>query len=144
MKYIACFLILLLIFASSAEAKTVSDFIAEGYTLKDMEKGFVWVSRAYLNVQVPEGHNYAQWCNPPGNNCRQMKWIDYCSGAIVENVGAGMMVITLDRCGYPDGQNRNYPPTEAEINMFLTTFTGVDEILPKNPGLAKREEYLDE
>lgn len=135
-------IIIIIFFAFSVQAKTVSDFVNEGYTLKDMEKGFIEVDRSFLNRAVPVGFPDSEWCNPPGLNCKQYNWRQYCEGAIFENEETDMMIITLDRCGYPNGKNRKYPPSESIINLFLTTFdTGV---LPKNPGLAKREDYLPE
>ncbi len=130
----------LMIFAGNAIAKTLDDFIAEGLTKNDLEKGFIEVSNSFLNIAVPVGFPDSEWCNPPGENCKQYNWRQYCSGAIWEDTETNMMFMTLDRCGYPDGQNRRYPPTEAIINKFLNVFdTGV---LPKNPGLTKREDYL--
>ncbi len=137
-KYIACcLLIFFTIFMNSAIAKTLDDFISEGLTKKDLEKGFIEVSTSFLKANVPKGFDRSELCTP---SCIQMEWEQYCSGAILTNTETNMMIMTLDRCGYPDGQNRKYPPTEAIINLFLTIFdTGV---LPKNPGLTKREDYL--
>jgi len=127
---------------NSAIAKTLDDFIIEGLTKKDLEKGFVEVSTSFLKTNVPKGFDRSEVCSPLGASCVQMEWEQYCSGAILTNTETNMMLITLDRCGYPDGQNRKYPPSEETINKFLEAFAGENEVLPKEAGLAKREEYL--
>lgn len=136
-------IIIIFLFAITAHAETVSDFISEGYTLKDMEKGFIEVDRNYLIAVVPKGFPRSEVCDEKGENCKQMTWQAYCAGGFLEDKKTDMMIITLDRCGYPNGKNRKYPPTESIINLFLATF-GETGVLPKNPGLAKREDYLPE
>lgn len=128
-------------FVNISFAKTLGDFIDERYTKKDMEKCFIEVSRTYLTIQIPK--NLESNCHS-SIDCAQMYWKDYCAGAILHNLVTNKMIVTLDRCGYPNGQNRKYPPTENDINSFLGVFTNIDEVLPKDPGLLKRKDYLPE
>jgi len=142
-KYITFIILIFVIgLAGNTLAKTLNEYITEdGYTKNDYEKGFIWVDVSFLALAVPTSFPNSEGCDPDGQNCKQYTWKEYCSGAIVEDPESNMMIITLDRCGHPDGQNRQYPPPETVINLFLTTF-GDTGILPKNTGLAKRTEYL--
>ncbi len=134
------FVLLLIITAGHASAKTVVDFIAEGMTKNDLEKGFVEVSRNVLVLDVPKGFPLSETCEKDGKTCKQMTWKAYCAGAILEDIKTDMMIITLDRCGYPNGKNRKYPPTEDDINKILAVFG--TNVLIKIPGLIKRTNYL--
>ncbi len=143
-KFLAYFILIsFIVFVGDTIAKTLDDFILEGYTKRDLEKGFIEISGDYYSTFVPIDFPNSEFCNE-FMQCGQLKWKRYCSGAIFQNYSTNMIIITLDRCGYPDGQNRKYPPTEAEINRFLETFSDIDEVLSKNPGLVIREKYLEE
>lgn len=138
-------IIFICFFAVSAQATTLQDYLNQGYTKHDIEKSFIEVTRAFMNVQVPDGLGFpfSEWCNPPGQNCVQVQWKDYCAGGWYNHEEEELVLITLDRCGYPDGQNRKYPPTEEDINRYLLYFGGLEDnaIYPKNPGMARKQEY---
>jgi hypothetical protein len=133
-------IIIFFLFAITAHAKTVQDFIDEGQTLKNMEKGFIELPRSFLTTVIPKNFPLSEICD---KDCRQMTVAEYCAGGFLENEETDTMLITLDRCGYQDGQNRRYPPSESDINLFLDYFGGT-AVLLKEPGLLIRENYLEE
>ncbi|MCP4357978.1 MAG: hypothetical protein GY796_08185 [Chloroflexi bacterium] len=143
-KYLVTSLMLILIMVSNfAQAKTFNDFIQEGAKKHDVEKGFIDVPRAFLRQAVPVGFRRSKKCDANGENCQQKLWKVYCAGGIFKKVDTGMVMITLDRCGYRKGRkNRRYPPSEQSINRFLAHFDTY--FLLKKPGRLRRRDYEPE
>lgn len=143
MKKFITAIVFILFLATIVYAKTVQEYLGEGYTLKDMEKGFIECSMSFYNSAVPESFPNSLWCNGQGQCPRQMTWAEYCAGSIKTKVVPPKMILVLDRCGYPNGQNRAYPPEESVIDLFLNYY-GEDKFLSEIPGRVKWFNYPEE
>jgi hypothetical protein len=89
--------------------------------LWQFEQGFIVVTPAQLAAVVPETFP----------NATGQTWADYTS---VIACGTYSLLI-LDRGGFDQtGTCRKNPPTQAELALYISTFT-VDYIIPKQQGL---------